>query len=337
MNISTADRPASVTQANCGVDVPDLVYVLAASHSGSTLLAMLLGSHDETVTVGELAPSGIVDPSNYRCSCRAFLAECPFWSRIAGEMRGGGIDFTLTDFGTRFRDGQSSLERRLLRPLHRGKLAELVRDAGLACTSWRRRYAGKLAANRALVASIKRVTGRRVVVDSSKSGLRLKYLLRVPGLKVKVVRLVRDGRGVALTYVNPAEFADAKDPKLRGNREAEKLSMSDAAREWRRSNEEAEHVLAGMRRDQWIQVRYEDYCRAPVDTLGAIFSFLGLNPDGWSTDFREREYHVLGNGMRFDTTSEIVLDERWRDELTAEDLAAFRRVAGTTLRRYGYE
>jgi len=62
-----------------------------------------------------------------------------------------------------------------------------------------------------------------------------------------VIRLIRDGRAVALTYMDPAGFADAKDPSLRaggmgGDRRREKLTMAQAAREWRRSNEEAEHV-----------------------------------------------------------------------------------------------
>ena len=35
-------------------EVTKLAYILAASHSGSTLLAMLLGAHRETCTVGEL-------------------------------------------------------------------------------------------------------------------------------------------------------------------------------------------------------------------------------------------------------------------------------------------
>ena len=78
-------------------------------------------------------------------------------------------------------------------------------------------------------------TGKSVIVDSSKIGIRLKYLLRNPCLDVKIIRLIRDGRGVALTYMNPAGFADATDPGLRsGGTGIEKengLSMAEAARE----------------------------------------------------------------------------------------------------------
>jgi hypothetical protein len=40
--------------------------------------------------------------------------------------------------------------------------------------------------------------------------------------------------------------------------------------------------------------------------------------------------------MRLDATSEIRLDERWRDSLTADDLSEFDAVAGALNRQYGY-
>ena len=88
--------------------------------------------------------------------------------------------------------------------------------------------------------------------------------------------------------------------------------MADAAREWRRSNEEAEHVLAGLDRSRWIEVRYEEVCADPKGTLRRIFDFLGLDPSRWVQGFRSVEHHVVGNGMRLDSTSEIRPDERWK-------------------------
>ena len=45
-----------------------LVYILAASHSGSTLLAMLLGSHPDVCTVGELKATSLGNVEEYLCS-----------------------------------------------------------------------------------------------------------------------------------------------------------------------------------------------------------------------------------------------------------------------------
>ena len=112
--------------------------------------------------------------------------------------------------------------------------------------------------------------------------------------------------------------------------------MRAAAREWRRSNEEAERVLRGVDPAKCIEVRYEELCADSDRTLARIFAFLGVDPDGRERRFRATQKHVLGNGMRFDTTDEIRLDERWRSVLTPSGLAEFDAEAGAMNRRYGY-
>ena len=320
----------------------DLAYILAASHSGSTLLAMLLGAHPEAVTVGELGPGSFGDVARYRCSCRSNLLECPFWTQVAVEMKRRGVDFDLAAFDTRFRDCGGPVARRLLRPLYRGRTLEALRDVCLGMMpSWRTVYPRLVRTNRTLIEVVSAIAGARVVIDSSKTGVRLKYLLRIPELRIKVIRLIRDGRGVALTYMDPAGFADACDPAMRGggggaDRDDERLTIAAAAREWRRSNEEAEHLRARFQPDRWAEVRYEDLCTDPGVTLGRLFEFLGLDADPSALDFRSVEHHVIGNGMRLDATSEITLDERWRSVLTKEQLAEFDVVAGGLNRGYGY-
>ncbi|MBN2560127.1 MAG: sulfotransferase [Phycisphaerae bacterium] len=319
-----------------------VVYILAASHSGSTLLAMLLGSHPETCTVGELKATALGDPDRYVCSCGARIKECAFWQRVSAEMGQRGVPFEITNAGTDIRTGASRYTRRVLRPLCRGAILERLRNAALWLSpTWRAKLPEIQHRNRLLVEALCEVHGVRVLVDSSKIGLRLKYLLRDPTLDVKVVRLIRDGRAVALTYSNPHEFADARDPRLRGggnrNQHVEQpRSVRAAAREWRRSNEEAECILRGLPKSQWTEVRYEDVCTDPDRTLDRLFRFLGLDPQQRLRDFRSRTRHVVGNGMRLDSTTEIRLDDRWRSVLTPSDLRVFDSVAGEMNRRYGY-
>ena len=321
-----------------------LAYILAASHSGSTLLSMLLGAHPDVCTVGELKATTLGNVERYRCSCGLLIRECGFWRRVAGEMASRGHLFDVTRAGTNMLDLESRYAVRLLRPLHRGAVLESIRDAALSVSgAWRRHLEETQKRNLALIESLSSLTGARVVVDSSKLGLRLKYLLRIPSLDVKVVRLIRDGRGVGLTYANPSEFADARNEERRGggsgiSETMEKgRDMRTAAREWRRSNEEAEALLAGLHRSQWLEVRYEDLCRDPANALRRVCSFVGVDPDRIVLDFRSAEHHVVGNGMRFDSTSEVRLDERWKTELNDEQLRVFESVAGDMNRRYGYQ
>ena len=319
-----------------------LAYISAASHSGSTLLALLLNAHPDVCTAGELKVTSLGDLDRYRCSCGRLIRECGFWEKVRATMARRGFDFDLGRPGTHFASVHSAYAKRLLRPLHRGPAMEALRDAALSISvAWRRSLPRIQARNAALAETVCEIHRVRIVVDSSKVGVRLKYLLRNPQLDVKVIRLIRDGRAVATTYIDPARFADARDPGLRGggaggDRHGEQLTMAQAAREWLRSNEEAEHVLARMDRARWTDVRYEELCRQPAETLGRLFEFLGVDPTLAAKDFRQVEHHVLGNGMRLDTSAEIVLDERWRGALPPGDLETFDRIAGGMNRRYGY-
>lgn len=323
--------------------MPRIAYLLAASHSGSTLLAMLLGAQHGACSVGELKATSLGDARSYRCSCRKLICECEFWNKVSAAIARRGIpDFDITRAGTSVFEVRSAYAKRLLSPLHRGPLLETARDAALSLSPvWRRHLNACDRRNEALVESILEITGAKVVVDSSKVALRLKYLLKNPKFDIKVIRTLRDGRAVALTYMDDWNFADASDPELRGGgsgakRPPPRRNMEEAANEWKRSQEANETLLRELPASQWTQVRYEDLCADPVGTLGRLNGFLGLDPDNVVQDFRSRPQHIIGNGMRLDTTSTIRLDERWKTHLTPDDLATFDRIAGDLNRSYGY-
>jgi hypothetical protein len=321
-----------------------LVYLLAASHSGSTLLAMLLGAHPEICSVGELKLTSLGDIRQYRCGCGELIAVCPFWSAVVARLRAEGVTFELGAASTDYAAGASARARRLLSPLHRSRPLEWVRDAALALTpGWRAHLAERQASNAALAAAVLDLSGRRVIVDSSKIGIRLKFLLRNPRFDIKVVRLTRDGRAVSLTYMDPFAFADAKRPELRGgghggHRDAERLPMDRAAREWRRANEEADAICRTLSPSRIARVRYEDLCASPDATLARLFDFIGVEPlDRGQLLAAPQQRHVVGNGMRLDWDGSVRLDERWRGVLDASALAEFDKVAGPLNRRLGYE
>jgi Sulfotransferase family len=320
-----------------------LIYILAASHSGSTLLSMLLAGHPDVCTVGELKATSLGDVNRYLCSCRTEIRTCAFWTSITKLMQLRGLDFDITDARTHFSSVPSLYARRLLSPLHRGPLLEWLRDGALALSrTWRSQLPRMQARNAALAACVCAYTGKGVIVDSSKIGVRLKYLLRNPDLDVRVIRLIRDGRAVALTYTDPARFADAADPALRGggtggDRDRERLPLRLAAREWRRSNEEAETILGRLNPLRWVEVRYESLCTNPASTLRQLFAFMGLDPHPIDLSTNSRQLHLIGNGMRLDSSPEVRLDARWNAVLDTRALKLFDSVAGALNRRLGYQ
>ena len=319
------------------------VYILGASHSGSTLLTLLLNAHPSIATVGEIAPGGLPEPDNYFCSCGSAITRCPFWNAIYLQARARNIRYAFDDFGTRFRLPESRLGDWLLQPLHRGRVLEFIRDAGLAClTPWPKRFEEIKLANTTLTELIMSYYKAHVFVDKGNLALRLKYLSQIPSYEIRTIQMVRDGRAVALTYTDASRYADAANPQLRGGgcgaaAREEKLSMGQAAYQWRCCNEEIENVLATRRPSSNILISYEELCYQTKETLGRIFTFIGIRTDLALDDFRSAEHHIVGNGMRLDKGSEIQVDERWKSSLGKEQLAIFEKIGGTMNRRYGYQ
>lgn len=318
-----------------------LVYLAAASHSGSTMTAMLLGAHPDLCSVGELKAINLGDKNNYLCSCKTLVEECDFWQGVTDKMANRGHDFCISDAGTDIRTGATPFMLRLLKPLVRGPFMELIRDSLLSFSPvWRKQLPYLQKRNADYVRSIAQHANVETVIDSSKIGIRLKYLLKNPDLDVKVIWVVRDGRGVSLAYKKPSEFADAKNPKHRGGgagkTQEHDRDISVGANEWVRCNQETEAVLATMPKENWIQVHYEDMCTNTEKTLNTIFNFLGVDPSKKRLDFKTVEHHVVGNGMRLDDSDVILLDDRWKKLLSQDELATYHKVTGEYHNSLGY-
>ena len=144
-----------------------VIYIAGLSHSGSTLLSLMLNAHPEIISVGELKDlrrAGAGMP----CGCGApSLEQCDFWSSVEKVLRR--------------RSGKS------IKDLDCFRQYSIQRDS--------------LAENVFLFQAIHEASGKRFVVDSSKRPGRLKYLLNLKGLEVYPVHLIRDARGQILSML----------------------------------------------------------------------------------------------------------------------------------------
>src|ERR1041385_5468497 len=86
----------------------NLAYILSANYSGSTLLAMLLGSQPEAFTMGEMRVPALQDPDSYCCSCGAQIKKCEFWIEVSRRMAQKGIaGFDIINPGLSIHDVES--------------------------------------------------------------------------------------------------------------------------------------------------------------------------------------------------------------------------------------
>jgi hypothetical protein len=296
------------------------ISIACHSFSGSTLLAMLVNAHPEIATISEMdGPNArLVDTEGYVCSCGQLIRECSFWAQVQSEMQARGHAFSPTDFQVAF--GDHNLCGRLRYGSLGSNAPEAIRDAiEQAIPSHKARLDRLIARNEALVQSILTVTGTHVFVDTSKNTRRFKYMSRHSKLDVRVVLMIRDARGSVVSQMRHMD-----------------RSVAQAAQAWTKGVAGIIRVWEQLPEHKRTMIKYEDLCRDPQATLQGLYRFFGVDPSFELDLSALPPHHIVGNSARIREITEIRLDERWKHELSPEQLETVHRIAGRQNEGFGY-
>ena len=302
-----------------------VIYIASVAYSGSTLLDMLMGSHAQVTSLGEVQLLARYARNGSPCTCGAAVSACPFWNQVDAALRGrlgdrfpGLGDFPL-DVETKGRGTFRWLPSVT-------DLSLVIGSRGLwdRVAAWHRRsgLSKQAAENKlALFETIAELRDTPFVVDSSKYPLTAKATYLAAPERVRIVHLVRDGRAVTLSLMR-----------------RQGLTLEQAARRWTRFNWNLRLVLSTVGPERRFFVRYEDLCADPDATLRRLTEFVGADPAFRPLLLEKESFHNIGgNPMRFRRTEvHIKLDERWRRDLSPDQLRVFDRFGGRTNRRLGY-
>jgi hypothetical protein len=298
----------------------DFIYLASSPFSGSTLFAFLANTHPDIATVGEM--TGINRwsmPDQYDCSCGRRIKTCDFWSRVGEEMRLRHQSFDPYKFDTKFR-----VEHPLGRLLHASmpfRSLERVRDTLMrSLPAIDHRIVELVTRNKALAHSVLVAADKSIFFDASKSPEIIRFLRDDPTVRLKVVHLVRDVRGVGYSR-----------QKNKGE-----TDWNTIVGKWIRMNRSIERQLSRLPADRWIRIRYEDLCRDPAATMSRFFEFVGARPFTVPDDPQSAEHHIVGNRMRLGRI-EIRVDDAWRRTLPTETCELASRLAAQYQIRYGYQ
>jgi hypothetical protein len=134
----------------------------------------------------------------------------------------------------------------------------------------------------------------------------------------RAIHIVRDGRAVGRSLVSMSWGPD---------------TIEGAAAEWRDAIEAAQ-AGAGAMGDRFLELRYERLLEDPRAHTAELFEWLGLElgDDTW-----ERILLEAGSEFNVDPGSPGVAADKWRAELSPEDVRAFEAVAGAQLTAQGYD
>lgn len=316
---------STVLAAPSANQLQQIVCIASIGHSGSTLLGMLLDQYPEMTAMGEISNlHKFTTEPDLLCGCGAPVMRCTFWQAVEAELRRrtGDLDLTLGDFSrppepktTAFRKLPALSE--LLMIL--GSPAAWKLGSAISPRARRERDFGERAVM--LYEAIARVRQTPIAVTSTGATTQMKAIYLADPKRCRVIHVIRDGRGWTYSMMR-----------------REKKPMDFAARLYVRRQWNSDLMMRSIPPRQRMQVKYEDMCLDPPGTLNRISEFLGLDTRLSEFTLKKTEFHgVGGNPMRFRyDESTVALDEKWRRELSAEDLKLFEEIAGDLNRRLGY-
>lgn len=319
-----------------------IVFITGSGHSGSTLLDMCLGGHSKISALGETGflyfyANKTTDRDT--CTCGKPVEFCPFWQPVADELArmlgapAGGVfkNFHLSDPDMMRFDAQGRYRNR--RPGEKVINASFWRNLSIVLGNKTvfhflagrsksiRTFLTAAENRRKLYQAVSRAHHKPIIIDSTKTAGAVKeaYMER-RGADVKFITIYRDGRAVAASH------------KRRLN-----IPMAQAARMWRNDILKWRLARLTLPKEDELVIHYEEFCSDPRKVLGQVCTFLGIQFEESMLDFRANRHNLGGNPMRHRTEETVItFDERWRRELTPDDLSAFNRAAGWLNRFLGY-
>jgi len=304
---------------------------LLGRHSGSTLLTLLLGSHQNAIALGEITQMPKNLALNAQCSCGSAVRDCTLWAdvvaRLTRQERFARIREQPYSLNLGFFEAGTVIDARHQTPV-RQLYRRLVYAAAYA--HWRTgllpsvvtaQMSARARNKHELYRTVASVSSKALMIDSSKHYLDAVSIYRADPQRTKILLLVRDGRAVFYSGLKRGKARQA------------------ALDSWLRNYTRALPLLESqIEPDDLLRVSYEDVAADPARELHRICEFIGVDFDEQMLDYRSRVHHVLAcNDMRLAESSAIGVDAEWRDHLTRNDLDYFERRAGALNRSLGYQ
>lgn len=291
-----------------------VVFIMGTAHCGSTLLTMILGSHSDCLSLGEVSNM----PEAYRQKkpiCSVCQGDCSFW------------DHSFTD-QERSLLAQGFSERRLHRyiPL---KLEKTVRGF-LKNDQVFNPYS--------LIAS---KTNEQVLIDSTKTVYWLKKKLAAREfqenlLDAHLIHLIRDGRAVMNSYLR--------------RKQAQGMTVQKFGEMWAQRITNENNFFDSFSGGEKIRLRYEKFATETEETLKDLCEWLDIGFQPEMVNYWQHQHHeISGNSgthslirkyQNLESTPSvsdtqlpisrheerdfrIQLDQQWRTKLSTEQIAEF--------------
>lgn len=146
--------------------------------------------------------------------------------------------------------------------------------------------------------------------------------------EVKFVHVIRDGRAVALSYLDRPEWGPQ--------------TMGEAAHHWKSRIARGREGGAVVGSERYVEVKYEDFLERPEDLTRELCQFLGLEFSDSMLRYHEVAHEFIAGTKDPEAFKNLARPvtkslRNWREEISESDLELFESIAGGLLESLGYE
>ena len=281
----------------------NLIYIVGGGHSGSTLLALIIGVSEEVISMGEIIffnsynyPGS--DPKLFAihpksCTCGKHFSECSFWKEINLKLvRPININrkYSIVESLKIIWNMSSPLSKLFCFRLRKGDDYLLIDSINSLLEEKSKKY--------------------KYLLDSSKDPRRLVQLIQEFGTeKIKVVYIVRDGRGYVNSYNNKRKIRVVK-----GGQKVQNFFLCGL--KWIIFNIMIRTYLKKYNVHS-IHISYDLFCKNPEKYIDAINNKLSIKiPKNYLEKINSTTFHnIHGNLMKFKKIESIKYDNSWLKEM----------------------
>jgi len=253
----------------------NIIYLLGAGRSGTTLLSTIINSHPNIKTIGEMHQFFEHNSLNKHCSCGEKLKNCESWKPVIESLGFNELNFKEYDAITKSEERHKNTLKLLLGLKHNDKYLKLQ--------------------NRVFETTQKH-TKEEWLLDSSKYISRYLLLKRSNILNVKGIYVVRDVRGVINSFSKKVQT-----PRKPISTIFYYLMINFFG-----------ELVYRLDRNV-IKVKYEDFVKDPIIILDKIYSHVlevEINNIGIQDEYKMP--HIIGgNRMKILKKVTIKNDNKW--------------------------
>jgi len=299
-------------------NVKKVIYIAGYGRSGSTLLERILNTHVNIFGVGELV--NFLDKINDRnafCSCGKLIKQCEFWVK------------TIKD--------TNNIKKRSY------KLRKIQRHVeslfSLPIPKYLKNYKNYIQ-NLFEVISKNLPNDVIYIVDSSKTARKCFFrpvlLSKIASLNLRVIHLIRDGRGCMWSY-----FKGSNRKLEKGDASKVPFPLIRTTFNWMLANIGA-HLYQLLYPSNYLRVKYEDLVSSPTLILQQLGNFLEIDFTNQVKLIKKQEYiplthQISGNRIRMQYKIILKLDDEWTMKLPIHCRLLFWMINWPLMILYGYK